>query len=164
MLWWLNNCTDKMTKQSPCEGHIHWRSAFSSSSVRHSRTEVQGTLYHPHLIRNSSGLGDFYLFFICTLEDISWLYPSKLRKSLLEGQGPSMLSESKQNTTWTQDIEEVAGPLGSWKEGDKGPGVLFPPPSSQHDTFALLVLNQSDSDYLEIDMSAGRWCGLRSRH
>ena len=61
-------------------------------------------LYHPHLIRNSSGLGEFYLFFIFTLEDISWLYPSKLRKLLLEGQGPSMLSKSKENNMWTQNI------------------------------------------------------------
>ena len=53
-----------MTKQSPCEGYIHWISAFSSSSLPLSRTEVQGTLYHPHLIRNSSGLGEFYLFFL----------------------------------------------------------------------------------------------------
>ena len=104
MLWWLKSCTDKMTKQSPCEGYIHWRLAFSSSSLPLSRTEVQGTLYHPHLIWNSSGLGDFYLFFFCTLEDISWLYPWKLRKLLLEGQGPSMLSKSKENNMWTQNI------------------------------------------------------------
>ena len=93
-----------MTKQSPYEGYIHWRLAFSSSSLPLSRTEVQGTLYHPHLIWNSSGLGEFYLFSICTLEDISWLYPWKLRKLLLEGQGPSMLSKSKENNMWTQNI------------------------------------------------------------
>ena len=83
-----------MTKQGAREGYIHWRFAFSSSSLPLSRIEVQGTLYHPHLIQKFKGLGDFYIFFIFTVEYMSWLYALKLRKLLLEGQGPSMLSES----------------------------------------------------------------------
>ena len=148
-----------MTKQRPREGYLHWRCAFSSSSLPLSRTEVQGTLYHPHLIQNFKGLGDFYIFFIFILEYISWLYASKLRKLLLEGQGPSVLSESKQDNMWRQDIEEMAwapGQLEVGRQKQKDDAI----PHMTH--LPLFVLNQSECDYLEIDMSPGRWCGLKS--
>ena len=152
-----------MNKQCPREGYIHWRFAFSSSSLPLSRTELQGTLYHPHLIQNFKGLGDFYLFFIFILEDISWLYASKLRKLLLEGQGPSMFSESKQDNIWPQDTEEMTWAPGQLEVG-KAEGWCFPTPPPNMTHLPLFVLNQSDCDYLEIDMSPGRWCGLRSQH
>ena len=153
-----------MTKQRPRESHIHWRSALSSSSLPLSRTEVQGTLYDSHLIQNFNGLGDLYLFFIFTLEDISWLYPSKLRKLLLEGQGPSMLSESKQGNRWPQDTEEMTWGPGQLEVGRQRRGVMFPLPPPNMTHVPLSVLNQPDCEYLEMDMSPGRWCGLRSQH
>ena len=124
-----------MTIQGAREGYIHWRFAFSSSSLPLSRIEVQWTLYHPHLIQNFKGLGDFYIFFIFTLEYISWLYASKLKKLLLEGQGPSLLPESKQDNIWTQDIEEMAWASGQLEVGRQKQKDDVPP---QHDTFAPL--------------------------
>lgn len=89
------------------------------------------------------------------------MYPSKLRKLLLEGQGPSMLSESKENNMLTQDIEETAWGPGQLGAGGQRQRVLFPPPPPNMTHVSLFALNHSDSDYLEIDVSAGRWRGLR---
>jgi len=164
MLWWLNSCTDKMTTQSPWEGYIHWRLAFSSSSLPLSRTEVQGTLYHPHLIWNSSGLGDIYLFFIFTLEDISWLYPQNWENYYLRGRDPPCCLSQNRTICEHRILRRWLGPWAAGRRETKAEGCCFhlPPPNMTH--LSLFVLNQSDPDYLEIDMSAGRWCGLSWQH
>ena len=53
------------------------------------------------------------------------------------------------------------GQLEGGRQRQRGVFFHLPPPNMTH--LSLFVLNQSDLDYLEIDMSAGRWCGLRSR-
>ena len=64
------------------------------------------------------------------------------------------------NTEYWDDL----GPWAAGRRETKAEGCCFhlPPPNMTY--LSLFVLNQSDSDYLEIDMSAGRWCGLRSQH
>ena len=164
MLWWLNSCTDKMTTQSPCEGYIHWRSAFSSSSLPLSRIEVQGTLYHPHLIRNSSGLGDLYLFLFLHGKTFHDCTPQNWENYYLRGRDPPCCLSQNRTLHEHRILRRWLGPWAVGRRKTKAQGCCFhlAPPNMTH--LSLFVLNQSDLDYLEIDMSAGRWCGLRSRH
>lgn len=64
------------------------------------------------------------------------------------------------NTEYWDDL--VPWAAGRRETKAEGCCFLLPPPNMTH--LSLFVLNQSDPDYLEIDMSAGRWCGLRSQH
>ena len=55
------------------------------------------------------------------------------------------------------------GPWAARRRETKAEGCCFHLPPPNMTNLSLFVLNQSDPDYLEIDMSAGRWCGLRSQ-
>ena len=163
MLWWLNNCADKMTTQSPCEGYIHWRLAFSSSSL-FPEQKFKG----PYITLTSYGTPVVWVIFIFSLF-VHWktfhdCTPQNWENYYLRGRNTSCCLSQNRTLHEHRILRRWLGPWAAGSRETKAEGCCFhlPPPNMSH--LSLFVLNQSDPDYLEIDMSAGRWCGLRSQH
>ena len=98
-------------------------------------------------------------FFIFTLEDIS----QNWENHYLRGRDPPCCLSQNRTLHEHRILRRWLGPWAAGRRETKAEGCFFhlPPPNMTH--LSLFVLNQSDLDYLEIDMSAGRWCGLRSQ-